>query len=188
MGHCFSYVVVVYKQTGNWGKKVTIFDLELGCNSPLEKGRKFPVFTCSIKKIVSMIRKYHNKPVASWGRSCKHVFSIGMVNSGSWSDGFVRSQLIWIYSIFKKVISPCSAGQGLSLACVTCACRKCFKISNHRYTIFERKIVNICLPISFNICFGCSKELFHWEGSFEYPQHVFWLRNKKFKFSLRTLN
>ena len=27
--------------------------------------------------------------------------------------------------------------------------------------IFERKIVNIFLPISFNICFGCSKELSH---------------------------
>ena len=24
--------------------------------------------------------------------------------------------------------------------------------------IFERKIVNIFLPISFHICFGCSKE------------------------------
>ena len=28
-------------------------------------------------------------------------------------------------------------------------------------TIFERKIVNIFLPISFNICFGCSKESSH---------------------------
>ena len=27
--------------------------------------------------------------------------------------------------------------------------------------IFERKIVNIFLPMSFNICFGCSKELSH---------------------------
>ena len=26
---------------------------------------------------------------------------------------------------------------------------------------FERKIVTIFLPISFNICFGCSKELSH---------------------------
>ena len=26
---------------------------------------------------------------------------------------------------------------------------------------FERKIVNIFLPISFNICFGCSKEPSH---------------------------
>ena len=29
------------------------------------------------------------------------------------------------------------------------------------YTIFERKIVNIFLPISFNICLGCSEELSH---------------------------
>ena len=28
------------------------------------------------------------------------------------------------------------------------------------------------------MCFGCSKELSQWDGSFEYPQHMFWLRNK----------
>ena len=27
--------------------------------------------------------------------------------------------------------------------------------------------------------FGCSKEPSHWDGSFEYPQHMFQLRNKK---------
>ena len=32
--------------------------------------------------------------------------------------------------------------------------------------------------ISFNVCFGCTKEPSHWDGSFEYPQHMFWLRNK----------
>ena len=35
---------------------------------------------------------------------------------------------------------------------------------------FERKSVNIPLPISFKICFGY--------GSFEYPQHMFWLKIK----------
>ena len=48
----------------------------------------------------------------------------------------------------------------------------------------ERKNVNIFLSISKNICFGCSKELSHWDGSFEYPQHMFWLRNKKKYFSI----
>ena len=38
-----------------------------------------------------------------------------------------------------------------------------FKIN----TIFERKIVNIFLPISFNIYFGCSKEPSNFDGSFE---------------------
>ena len=38
---------------------------------------------------------------------------------------------------------------------------------------FERKIVNIYLSISFNICFGCSREPSHSDGSFEYPQHIF---------------
>ena len=44
---------------------------------------------------------------------------------------------------------------------------------------FSAKNVNIFLPISSNICFGCSKEQSHWDGSSEYPQHMFWLRNKK---------
>ena len=28
------------------------------------------------------------------------------------------------------------------------------------------------LPISLNMCFGCSKEPSHRDGSFEYPQHI----------------
>ena len=38
------------------------------------------------------------------------------------------------------------------------------------------------------MCFGCSKEPSHWDGSFEHPQHMFWLRNKKNSFQLRTLS
>ena len=53
---------------------------------------------------------------------------------------------------------------------------------------FQRKIVNIFLPINFSISFGCSKERSHRDSSFEYPQHMFWLRNKKIQFSLCTLN
>ena len=53
--------------------------------------------------------------------------------------------------------------------------------------IFECKIVNMFLPISFNICFRCSKEPSHRDGSFEYPQNMFWLRNKKIIFLVRTL-
>ena len=34
------------------------------------------------------------------------------------------------------------------------------------------------------MCFGCSKEPSHRGGSFEYPQHMFWLRNKKNNFSV----
>ena len=48
--------------------------------------------------------------------------------------------------------------------------------------IFEREIVNIFLPISFNLCVECSKEPSHRDGSFEYPQYMFWLRNKKIIF------
>ena len=64
----------------------------------------------------------------------------------------------------------------------------------HMYKISERKIVNIFLPISFKICFGCSKIRFgcskepsHWDGSFEYPQHMFWLTNKKKFFFVSTV-
>ena len=35
----------------------------------------------------------------------------------------------------------------------------------------------ICIDL--NLCFGCSKESSHWDGSFEYPQHMFWMRNKE---------
>ena len=39
--------------------------------------------------------------------------------------------------------------------------------------------------ISLNMCFGCSKEPSPREGSFEYPQQMFW--NKKNNFQLRSL-
>ena len=37
------------------------------------------------------------------------------------------------------------------------------------------------------MCFGWAKEPSHRDGSFEYPQHMFWLRNKKNNFQLATL-
>ena len=49
------------------------------------------------------------------------------------------------------------------------------------------KIEIIFLSISLNMFFGCSKEPSHWDCSFEIPQHMFWLRNKKINFQLRTL-
>ena len=50
-----------------------------------------------------------------------------------------------------------------------------------------RKNAIIFLSISLNMCFGCLKEPSHRDGSFEYPQHMFWLRNQKNNFQLRTL-
>ena len=43
----------------------------------------------------------------------------------------------------------------------------------------ECKLVLIVFSISLNICFECSKGPSHRDGSFEHPQHMFWLRNKK---------
>ena len=37
------------------------------------------------------------------------------------------------------------------------------------------------------MCFGRSKEPSHQDGSFDHPQHMFWLRNKKNNFQLPTL-
>ena len=36
------------------------------------------------------------------------------------------------------------------------------------------------------MCCGCSKEPSHSDGSFEHLQHMFWLRNKKKKFSITS--
>ena len=50
------------------------------------------------------------------------------------------------------------------------------------------KIAIIFLSISLSMCFGCLKEPSHWDGSYEYPQHMFWLRNKKINFSYALLS
>ena len=55
------------------------------------------------------------------------------------------------------------------------------------FNSYLRKIAIIFLTISLNMCFGCSKEPPHRDGSFEYPQHMLWLRNKKNNFQLHTL-
>ena len=48
--------------------------------------------------------------------------------------------------------------------------------------------MNGFLPINFKIvCFVCSKEPSHRDGSIEYPQHMFSLRYKKNHFQLHTL-
>ena len=64
----------------------------------------------------------------------------------------------------------------------------CSLIHRFRITKFlSKKIVNIFFPMRFYICFGRSKEPSHWDGSFEYPQHMFRLRNKN-SFWSHTLN
>ena len=39
--------------------------------------------------------------------------------------------------------------------------------------LLQRQIVVVFLSISLNVCFGCSKEPSHSDGSFDYPQHMF---------------
>ena len=43
------------------------------------------------------------------------------------------------------------------------------------FTVY--KIGTYFLPIHLNMCFGCSKEPSHRDGSSEIPHHMFWLRN-----------
>ena len=52
---------------------------------------------------------------------------------------------------------------------------------------YEHKIVIIFLTINLNMCFGFSKEPSDRDGSFEYPQHMFWMRNKENSFPLLNL-
>ena len=54
-------------------------------------------------------------------------------------------------------------------------------------TFFESKIVIILLPINLNMCLGYSKEPSNGDGSFEYPQHMFLMRNKENSFPIHTL-
>ena len=37
------------------------------------------------------------------------------------------------------------------------------------------------------MCYGCSKEPSNRDASFEYPQYMLWLKNKKNNLQLRTL-
>ena len=59
------------------------------------------------------------------------------------------------------------------------------KVQLSKYS--EHKNCDFFLSINLNMCFGCSKEPSHWDGSFEYPQHMLWIRNKENSFPTRTL-
>ena len=52
------------------------------------------------------------------------------------------------------------------------------QVSNH----FGANIAIIFLTIGQSICFRHSKEPAHGDGAFEYPQHMFWMKNKKENF------
>ena len=77
--------------------------------------------------------------------------------------------------------------------CRACTCPKAqthigISLTHHRLRKkFQRKIVNIFLPINFNICFGCSKEPSYLKGLLSTHNICFCLRNKKHKYSLCTL-
>ena len=39
--------------------------------------------------------------------------------------------------------------------------------------VYLSEIAFVFLPISVNLCFGCSGEASHWDGSLEHPQYRF---------------
>ena len=53
-------------------------------------------------------------------------------------------------------------------------------------TYLAKKVI-FFLAICLNMCFGCAKEPSRGDGSFEYPQHMCWLRNKETNFQLLSL-
>ena len=58
-------------------------------------------------------------------------------------------------------------------------------LSRYAHKKNQRQIVIIFLPY---YVLGAQKNRLKRDGSFEYPQHMFWLRNKKIVFLLRSLN
>ena len=58
------------------------------------------------------------------------------------------------------VLVASTSWEGLNEPAQTHSIARALLVHTHFYInkIFECKIVNIFLPISFNICFGCSKE------------------------------
>ena len=50
-----------------------------------------------------------------------------------------------------------------------------------------KRVLGIILCDLDPMCFGCSKEPSHRDGSFDYPQHMFQIRNKENSFPIRTL-
>ena len=77
---------------------------------------------------------------------------------------------------------------GLAVAFQNVDSIACITIDNIMQDSLCTKNAFVSLSINLNMCCGCSKEPSHLDGSFEYPQHMFWLRNKKnIFFSVRTL-
>ena len=80
------------------------------------------------------------------------------------------------------------AGRVKTVSHLSCRARAILKYFCPLIRIVEAtKITFISLPINLNMYFGCSKEPSHRDGSFEYPEHMFWLRNKKNNFPVHTL-
>ena len=55
-----------------------------------------------------------------------------------------------------------------------CACQHRLLIAKDQLYLYNQIVSIIFLPISLNMCFGAQ-----WNRLNEYPQHMFWLRNKK---------
>ena len=119
-------------------------------------------------------------------------FSAVACSETIFSQGFALLTPIWIVTAgphLEWVVYKMTLCMMWILYC-TVQCLYFAMLYKHRFRYTKKNSVkfNSYLPISFNICFGCSKEPSHWDGSFEYPQHMFWLRNKKINNLVNILN
>ena len=76
--------------------------------------------------------------------------------------------------------------QGSNEQCLQCI-YVCSKIEIEIKKYITCKIGNFILSTICKMCFGCSKEPSQWDGSFEYPIHMLWLKNNKINFLLFIL-
>ena len=99
---------------------------------------------------------------------------------------FIRIIKVWLYSNYTKWPGKNNDTDKTVRMC-RLFCGFVFTYALVRISIFFlRKNVIIFLFINFNMYFGRSKEPSHWDGSFEYPQHMFWLTNEKIDFQVHS--
>ena len=113
-------------------------------------------------------------------RTRRTDFTIGI--NCYFNNPFLLHKLIWY-----RPNTP----EAIYSLCTFFEFRFTFNIFHRVYKWWHSYVNLLCfkifLPISFNVCFGCSKGPSHWDDSFGYTQHIFWSNNKKLNVFVCTL-